>query len=781
MTEPELQPLPGEKKRDGRPGRTAAVLVMLLAVAAMFGPVLFSGSKAVVSMQGADLSGQFLYYRDFGFRQILQGDFPFWNPHIYSGVPFFTGFQSALLYPPNALHLVLPLETAINWLIALHLFLAGLLAMMWAQRLGLRSAAAGLAGLLFMFCAAHFLLLLPGHAPRLCTIAWTPLILFAVEGWIQKGRPSALLPGCFAAAMQVLAGHPQFFYYTALATGLYALFRSLGRTSTLRVLAGVAALYVGGVALSAVQLLPGLLATGEGVRSAGLPFAFASSLSLPPENLATLVAPGLFGDVVQSPYWGRGYLWEHCLFIGISGLFLALAGALYGGKNRIVPLAMAGICLILALGAHTPLYRLLWKVLPFFDSFRGTTKFATLIGLFLAVLAGLGLEALVRRRSIGRSLGAAALALALVLAVGAVGVGLAARDTSLTPLWSRAMEAIERTDASFFDSEHYTNPVFVRQAARGAAGELGRAALRCLILAALLFASCRSRRWAYVVGIVVVLEVFVFAKGTLMTFDPSTSRVPILEKLRASSDRDDRVLNLAWPADASMMHGTQDIWGYDPAVLGRYARLLHFAVGKDPAQASRYLTFTDYHPFFRMLRCRYVVAQKQGMPTVTDVGGVMPRMLMVNDYRVISNAAEAYAFMDDPQFDPLRTVVLEAEPDPRPAPEPVQTRPVVRNRTVDSDDIEVDLARPSILLITDAYARDWHARPLPGSVAQRYDVLPANRALRAIPLSAGRHRLRLAYRPAGFSTGLAISAASWIIFFALVVATSITRKKSAAL
>ena len=49
---------------------------------------------------------------------------------------------------------------------------------------------------------------------------------------------------------------------------------------------------------------------------------------------------------------------------------------------------------------------------------------------------------------------------------------------------------------------------------------------------------------------------------------------------------------------------------------------------------------------------------------------------------------------------------------------------------------------------------------LPESSQRRYEVMPANYVLRAIPLSAGHHRIRLEYLPAGFVVGKWISLVS---------------------
>src|SRR5262245_23319733 len=90
----------------------------------MFSDVLFD-TQNVLSHKDTDLMLQFLPWREFGFGELSKGHLALWNPHIFGGAPYFAGFQSALLYPPNWLHLFLPLTVAINWIIALHVFLAG--------------------------------------------------------------------------------------------------------------------------------------------------------------------------------------------------------------------------------------------------------------------------------------------------------------------------------------------------------------------------------------------------------------------------------------------------------------------------------------------------------------------------------------------------------------------------------------------------------------------------------------------------------------------------------
>src|SRR5256712_11783097 len=139
----------------------------------------------------------------------------------------------------------------------------------------------------------------------------------------------------------------------------------------------------------------------ETTRSQALPFQFAASFNFPPENLITLVAPGFFGDVTNHPYWGRWYLWEACAFIGVTGVALAVYGMTtvkMAGKKAL--LTVAAIAALLALGNSTPLFRILFDWIPLFDRFRGAGKFIFITALVLVLLAGFGLERILRERHV---------------------------------------------------------------------------------------------------------------------------------------------------------------------------------------------------------------------------------------------------------------------------------------------------------------------------------------------------------------------------------------------
>ena len=188
-----------------------------------FADLLFGPGDQIVSGLGTDIYRQFAGWRSFGFGEIASGNFPFWNPFVYGGMPYFSGFQSALLYPPNYLYLVLPLEKAVNWGVALHAWWLGVGMLLWLRSMGLRQMAALFGGALLMFSAPHFLHIYAGHLTNLCVMAWAPWLFLAIRSYRAEQKLAWVFWGAFVVTMQILAGHPQYVYYGAIIAGLYSL------------------------------------------------------------------------------------------------------------------------------------------------------------------------------------------------------------------------------------------------------------------------------------------------------------------------------------------------------------------------------------------------------------------------------------------------------------------------------------------------------------------------------------------------------------------------------
>ena len=301
------------------------IVALLLMTSLMFGDVLFSADR-VLSKDHMDLVQQGIPWREFGFAELSKGHLPLWNPHVFLGVPFLGGFQSALLYPFNWLYLVVPVGVATNWLIAGHIFLGGLCMYLWTWRRGLHPIACLVAATVLMFCGPQFLRVPAGHLPPLLAMAWVPLLFLAIDEFFKSRQLIWCLVGMGALAMQILAGHPQYCFCTIIAASVYACLCIIHAPTAAVIALGLTCMLIGDAADGTRSCCRGCLRLARAYAKPVCPI-IASSFSLPPENLLTLAVPGIFGDGVHVDYWGRWNMPESSLFMGTTGLVLALYGA----------------------------------------------------------------------------------------------------------------------------------------------------------------------------------------------------------------------------------------------------------------------------------------------------------------------------------------------------------------------------------------------------------------------------------------------------------------------
>jgi hypothetical protein len=732
----------------------------------MLGRVLFIAPHEVLSERRLDAAYFFVHWRYFGFHELASGNLALWNPHCACGEPFFGNFQSALLYPLNFLFLLAPLDAAINWTIALHVFLGGAFAFYWARWRGLHSLACLLCGTMFMFCGPHFLQIHAGHLSNLCTLIWAPLLFLSVDQMIDRPSPAPCLMGMFAVAMSILAGHPQYVFYMGVAAGIYAVLNVARARERGKILPGLAGIVAGGILLSAVQLFTGFDEARESVRSLGMSYQFAASYSFPPENFLTLLAPWCFGDGKDVPYWGRWFVTEVSLFVGVMGLALAVNAMVRAPRAvRRFSISMVAMVLVLALGHYTPVFHLLFSYAPGFNMFRGTDKFLWLAALFLSLLAGAGLDQLLRGRDAPWG---------LVVGTAAAGVGLC--GLAILPhrldWWAQVLQTIPKSETPWMPASAYARPDIIAQTGAQFMRSLIEGAV-CLFLAAGLLSLAKFHRRVACGGMLVmtVIELAWFARTSLMTFEIRPPYPPAIAQGLAQQPGDYRIK--AENPNSAMSAGALDIGGNDPTGLLRYARYLDFTEGLDYDTAKWETTPTHYDTAaWRMLRCRYVISETKNAYAVLP--DALPRLLLVDRFRVMTNYHEIFSTLTNASFHPADEIILESQPDPAPLPGRERSRVRMMESSTDYSVVEADAQAPCLLLMTDAYSSGWRALAMPGSSQDRYQIMPANYCLQAIPLGAGHHILRIEYSPLGFRIGKWVSIIAWIV--ALVSALFLWRK-----
>ncbi len=525
---------------------------------AMFARLLFVPGDQVLSRRGMDVWRLFVYYWQFGFEELRAGRIALWNPHIFSGVPFMGGFEEALFYPLNWIYLILPLAKAIDWEIALHVSLLGFFMALWVGRYGLHPLAVLLASSAVMFGRPFFGEILLGHLPHMDSMAWVPLILLSIDALLDQPRTKWVMVGIFAFSMQVLAGYPQVLFNTVVTGAIYVAIRLVRAPRPVRTVLAPSAVGIGALMICAAQLWAGWQAAIEGTRQGGASFAFASGFSLSYDNLLTLLVPDFFGDLIRFPSWGG---WEGVLFFGLTGLTMAILGTSVKSPHRGTWIIMVVVLLCIALGHRTPLFALLYRVVPGFNLFRRPSSFAFELVLFMAMLSAFGTDALIRSAAAAKT---TAVGLLIVgLALGAFGAA-ARTGVSLTfnGIWHALVQAVATFSEPIWQPQSYSDPGFVAAAERFAGVRCLIAAGICLVLAALVFARSTHPRAAYILAVLGVAEAFAFARLTVTTFPLATTAPAAVPQFLAAHPGDYRILGFGLPAlDSAIVLGANDVLG----------------------------------------------------------------------------------------------------------------------------------------------------------------------------------------------------------------------------
>ena len=326
------------------------------------------------------------------------GQSPYWNPYSFSGYPGMADIQTLVYYPPAVLLRWLPLSAFITWGAVLHLWVMGAGVFALCRQLGTGRMAGVAAASGVMLSGAVGVILYWGHTVVLYGYAWLPLALALA---IRASRRTHFWPDPALVAvlvLQVLAGFVQGSVYVCVAVTSVFLWRALhapvGERRRLTLLVQPLVLFALVLALAAFQLVPTLHLMADAGRASGLDYAAATEDHMAPGDVVTAVFPNARG--MRS---GRS---ESSLFVTLG--LLAFVPLAWGrdGRRRYTGFLVLMACVALGLAlAHTlPLYRLHYALFP---QFRVPTRLLFFWTVGVAVLGGLGLDALLRRAVHGRA------------------------------------------------------------------------------------------------------------------------------------------------------------------------------------------------------------------------------------------------------------------------------------------------------------------------------------------------------------------------------------------
>ena len=635
-------------------------------------------------------------------ESLRRGELFLWNPRILCGMPAAGDPQLGTFYPPRLLLLrLLPALPALDALMLLHYFAAGLAMAALARTWGMGPAASLVSAVTWMLCGQQMAWF--KYAGGLPAAVLLPLLALA----LRRGS----LPWTAAAgalwALLLTGAHPQLSFLALVWTAI-ALAAGTREAGWRRTCASAGVFAAAAVGLGAIQLFPFLESLFSSQKLDTPDTLIFSRPTRIPLLLGTLFWQRALGSPIDrvdlTHAWTGTNSFEFQAYVGLLPLVLAVAA---WRRSRV--LAATALAL-LALATLYPVWWLLTAILPFLKMVNPHRLY--LFAFAGSILAGLGFESLLARPP-GRRLrlGAAAVAGGVLL------VGIAG--------WARGATWLSLGNPAYF--------------ALAIAALLTAAALRILASPAAPPLKTAAVLIAIAGDLLPGFLAYNATHGPLPPEPAALSRLP----------RDRRVV-VDWESPYYRTGVTNFLMAYGLSTPSGYASQI-------PRATAEMVRALGAHAGDRSIEVRAGDARAiraLGVGAVLTPQGerridALPLAWLVGRVEIISDPEARLRRLADPTFDPARSVILETSRGVERSEDPEGSVRAEDGGFVTESD------QPSLLVVSEP-AAGWRCevdgRPQP--------VLRANHGMRAVALDAGRHRVTFSYRPRSLTIGAGCSAAT---------------------
>ncbi|MCP4601176.1 MAG: YfhO family protein [Proteobacteria bacterium] len=793
---------PIDKRISGKPERQSPFLanwpyvVILFLLAVFFFRALLKTDWVV---QGSDVALSFYYYHDFSYRMLRDLCFPFWNPYVFAGTPYFSA-ANGLYYLPHYFFFLLPTPLAINLNLILHFFLAGAFCFGFLRSIGIKHIGSMVGGIMYMSPIIEILHVFGGHIPRLEARAWIPFVFWMYYGFHKRHSAIYFLLGALGIAFQIFTGHVQIVFYTLFCLAAYFIFLSFTSNdfSIFKNAYRFVLFCLAGVVISGVQLLPTLMwSTGAGRAQT---YEFATSFSFPPLNIVTALVPYIWGDKVDMTYFGPSYIWESMLFVSITSVALVLASAILDRKKAtLFFLGMMTLCFVVALGKYTPIYKAFYYAVPGYKFFRVPGRILTVFVFFVSVLSGIGVSSIIENgKEKTKEIRVFLIVLFSIFSVLLIGY--------LYFFFTNSKSETFHTLLKYIVSNMRKVPADIDRAvlkiAENAHDHMGNqvglaaAGFAAILLSLGLFLKNKITWKTLGVSLIILLfiEQNLFSQRYIKTTSKDRFRweAPIEKLLEKEAKQggnnslfrvmDSRRSN---NLDKGMMYNVSSLNGYEPGILERYNRFVNLARNKPLEKYYAVLKFRRYHPMLKLLNLKYVfdhsrsriqskhlkeIYNKRGLRILENTNP-LPRAWIVYNTHIEKDPEKILSAIHKGRFDFRRTVMLENS-EAKEIGTSAFDRDMKESQNVEIGEysanyikLEADLAREGYLVLSEIFYPGWNAY-VDGETAPIYR---ANYILRAVHLEKGRHVVEMSFTPRLFWLGFWLSLGCLIVCVGYVV------------
>ncbi len=154
-------------------------------------------------------------------QSLREGTIPLWNPHQALGHPLVAMLHLGMFFPLTYILYIFPQVIAFDLLILSRFFFAAFFTYLFMRELKFKPVVAAVAAVTFMLSGT---LLLYQNVTANADIM-IPVLLYALERLIQRPTPTRTVVAAVAAALMVLAGHPEHVFINSLFGLAYTVFR----------------------------------------------------------------------------------------------------------------------------------------------------------------------------------------------------------------------------------------------------------------------------------------------------------------------------------------------------------------------------------------------------------------------------------------------------------------------------------------------------------------------------------------------------------------------------
>jgi hypothetical protein len=548
-----------------------------------------------------------------------------------------------------------------------------------------------------------------------------------------------------------------------------------------------------GILLSAIQFYPGYTyTTNFSPRSdAKRGWEWATSWSLHEEEAMGLIVPEFAGIMTQSDdvttyYWGKNAFKDNSETVSAATLFVALLGfLLYRRKESYFFGALALFAVVYSLGSTTPVFKLFYWLVPLVKSLRAPSNVMFLFVFSAAMLAAMGLQAIIDsrrerqahlpRRFIYALVGYPAFLLLLALLFTGAGKGMLNLWTSM--FYSDASRTLVQQGVSKLDVAYMNLPAI--QSGAWIAFFVTAIAALCI--------------WLYQSGklgvgvllgvlAVVVVDGVRFDKRFISLVDKQEFRGryesnPMVNFLKEQPEKF-RVMSLN---PSQFNDNTMPFFGID-AVVGYHGNQLRWY---DDLLGGKELTnVRAYNPrLLNLAGAEYLINPSSGqvpadyfgprpVTTAATFGttqlvrneNALPRVFLVDRYQVIPQRADIVKEVLTGTSD-LRAEVLLEEPPPLDIPQDAGSTDSawIADYQIDSVKVGVNVTRNKLLVMTENYYDAWQVT-IDGAPAT---LMRADGSFRAVAVSAGSKEVKFVFHSSRYVIARTVT---WLTTLYLLIA-----------